>query len=180
MKTITEHEIIDHGVENSQYFQGCGVAYTRFEEVWTGIGSSPREALDDALDSVAQADWDTAAIVNDLSEKISVPEESEDCYHYVSIRVTSLAYAAFNRFEIEMPGAAVEACAHSGSCDHDVAVWAPKIKRPKSCNEEILRAELKEYGAWDAEELANDAANWRRIVWIAAGNIAEERKAKTP
>ncbi len=38
---------------------------------------------------------------------------------------------------------------------------------------DALRAELREYGAWDDEQLADDAANWDRIVWIAAGDILE-------
>lgn len=37
-----------------------------------------------------------------------------------------------------------------------------------------VRAELADFGAWDAEELADDDANWRRLVWSAAWNIAEE------
>lgn len=38
MKVISDYQILNHGVENSQYFQGCGVAYTTFSEVTTGIG----------------------------------------------------------------------------------------------------------------------------------------------
>jgi hypothetical protein len=35
---ITEFEVIDHGIDGSQYFQGCGVAYTKFKYVVTGCG----------------------------------------------------------------------------------------------------------------------------------------------
>ena len=82
-------------------------------------------------------------------------------------------YATFERFEIEMTGNAALDCSHSGDCAEDVEYHAPNIKRPENCTPERLAAELKEYGAWDAEELADDAKNWHRIVWIAAGNIAE-------
>lgn len=85
-------------------------------------------------------------------------------------------YAPFNRFEIAMPLECVEDCSHSGACDSDVAHWAPKIAALNpGIKPEDVRAELKEYGAWDAEELSDDATNWERIVWLAAGNLKEER-----
>lgn len=84
--------------------------------------------------------------------------------------------ATFNRFEIAMPLECVESCAHSGACDSDVAHWAPKIAALNpGIKPEDVRAELKEYGAWDAEELSDDLTNWERIVWLAAGDIKEER-----
>lgn len=82
--------------------------------------------------------------------------------------------AYFNRFTIELPAQAVSDCSHHGECDDDVAHWAGRVKRPEDVTAERLRAELKEYGAWDAEELADDEANWKRIIWIAAGNIKDE------
>lgn len=88
----------------------------------------------------------------------------------------ALYWASFNNFELRLPGQAVVECSHSGSCDADVARWAPKIERPAACTPESLVKELHEYGAWDAAELADDAQNWTRIVWIAAGNISEEDK----
>lgn len=91
-----------------------------------------------------------------------------------NLRARALYWASFNRFELRLPGEAVGDCSHSGQCDADVARWAPRITRPARCTVDALREELAEYGAWDAEELADDAANWRRIVWIAAGNISEE------
>lgn len=82
--------------------------------------------------------------------------------------------ASFNRFEIEMDEDTASECSHQGSCDADVKALAPKIFRPESCTVDALKAELKEYGAWDDEQLSDDADNWERIVWIAAGNINEE------
>ena len=58
-KRIGEFELIDHGIEHSQYFQGCGVAFTGFANVVTGIGDNPAEAIDDCLEQVAQAGFDT-------------------------------------------------------------------------------------------------------------------------
>ena len=38
MKKIRSYEIINHGYEHSQYFQGGGVSYTPFDDVATGVG----------------------------------------------------------------------------------------------------------------------------------------------
>jgi len=67
---------------------------------------------------------------------------------------------------------------HSGPCDDDVDahLFLPKFRRQfRKIDPEDIRAELKEYGygAWDAEELADDAKNQARILWIAAGDINE-------
>jgi hypothetical protein len=93
----------------------------------------------------------------------------------------ALYWASFNRFELRVPGQAVTDCSHSGPCDDDVAHWVPiviaQVEADNFANKptaKSIRAELKEYGAWDAEELADDEQNWRRLVWIACGNIAED------
>lgn len=80
--------------------------------------------------------------------------------------------ALFNRFEFELPDEAVEDCHHQGPCDEDVAYWQPKILAWPPADD--IRAELKEYGAWNQEELSDDDANQRRLLWIAAGNIQDE------
>jgi hypothetical protein len=82
-------------------------------------------------------------------------------------------WATFNRFEIEMPVEAVNDCHHQGACDEDVEYWQRKIDL-SHISDEKLSAELKEYGAWDADELSDREANERRIIWLAAGNIQEE------
>ncbi len=87
MKTINDYEIVNHGVENEQYFQGCGVCFTSFEDVATGIGDSASDALEDALECLALNGWDTSSVINDLSTVITVPKNSDGCWHYVSIRV---------------------------------------------------------------------------------------------
>lgn len=75
-----DFEILDHGLEHSQYFQGCGIAdpgSEHWEDCATGIGDNPREALDDALEQLAQSggletEWDT----EDLETRIrkTLPE----------------------------------------------------------------------------------------------------------
>lgn len=58
-KAIGSFEIVDHGIEGSQYFQGCGVSFTEFSEVVTGIGDNPAAALDDCLEQMASNGWET-------------------------------------------------------------------------------------------------------------------------
>lgn len=55
MKTISEFELIDHKIQHSQYFQGCGTVFTRFEHVITGIGNNPMIAICDCLNQMAMA-----------------------------------------------------------------------------------------------------------------------------
>ncbi len=93
----------------------------------------------------------------------------------------ALYWASFNRFEFRMPGECVMDCSASGSVDESVAYWTPKIiaqveadNFPLKPTAESIRAELAEYGAWDAEELADELQNWRRLIWVAAGNISED------
>lgn len=50
-------EVEDHGVDHCQYFRGAGVSFTDYEDCATGTGNTPREALEDALESLAQGGW---------------------------------------------------------------------------------------------------------------------------
>lgn len=80
------------------------------------------------------------------------------------------------RIEIEMTLAQAQSCAHPGQCDVDVMRLSQerKIRRQlEKIDREHLKAELREYGAWDDEELADHPQNLQRILWIAAGDIVE-------
>jgi hypothetical protein len=86
-------------------------------------------------------------------------------------------YALFNRFEIRMTLAQARSASHPGQCDADVAALAraPGIRRQLDALDPAhVRAELSEYGAWDDAELADHEQNLQRVLWLAAGNIAEE------
>lgn len=82
-------------------------------------------------------------------------------------------WASFNRFNLLIPGEAIAECSHPGPCDNDVAFWREKVDL-SNVPADALRDELREYGAWDADELSDDDANRSRILWIACGNIADE------
>ena len=87
-------EIIDHGWNNSQYFQGCGVAYTDYDSVVTGCGHNAKDAYENAVENLFQTE-DT-----EKTQRLRLPKRprgiratdhvparsSEDCYWYVSIR----------------------------------------------------------------------------------------------
>lgn len=103
---VSKFEIVDHGVEHEQYFQGCGVALTEYSDVFTGIGNSPYEALNDAMDQLGSAGWawsndlaDALDNADDIDHSDHVPDETQhtDCgdtgcfaegmHYYVSLRV---------------------------------------------------------------------------------------------
>jgi len=94
-----EVKIIDHGIEHEQYFQGCGVAFTKYDVCYTGIGSNASEALEDALEQAACAGINTSDIQIEQDESVPTETElthtdcgSDDCYaqdmyHYLSILI---------------------------------------------------------------------------------------------
>lgn len=100
MKTVTEFELVDHGIEHSQYFRGCGVASTSFENIITGTGDNPDEAIDDCLEQIAQCgfdtegmearimaqeEWDALPTTPNVADECGDDETGETYYH-VSIR----------------------------------------------------------------------------------------------
>lgn len=87
-------------------------------------------------------------------------------------------YASFNRFEIAMTKKQAISASHPGPCDLDVQALlsVPDIKRQLAkISDSDLADELRDYGAWDEKELLIRADNEERIVWIAAGNIVEDK-----
>lgn len=109
-----------------------------------------------------QSDWDYAGLAQSFGWQLSEVQADDRTYYY-------------DRFAITMAAEQIADCSHQGDCDEDVKFWATEIDRPADCTPESLAKELREYGAWDDEELADDAANWERIVWITAGNLQEEK-----
>ena len=66
---------------------------------------------------------------------------------------------------------------HPGPCDRDVLELSkvPEIARQlRKVNPEYLVEELRGYGAWDDEELADHQRNLQCLLWLACGDIAEE------
>lgn len=91
MTTPTEIDFVDHGIDNPQYFQGCGVALTRFDHSITGIGVNFKEAVEDALEMMAQSDVNTDGMLELIladapKHSPSVSEEDDESYYHVSVR----------------------------------------------------------------------------------------------
>lgn len=85
-------------------------------------------------------------------------------------------WASFNHFEMLMQGSAVMDMSIPGDASMMVERHRRKVTRTKEMTPSALRKELSEYGAWNEEELRDDAANWDRIIWLAAGNINDEEE----
>jgi hypothetical protein len=80
------------------------------------------------------------------------------------------------RIELKMTLAQARSASHQGQCDNDVRALSevPAIRRQlERIDPALLRAELREYGAWDETELVDHAQNLQRLLWIAAGDICE-------
>jgi len=91
---------------------------------------------------------------------------------------TEKVFASFNRFEIEILKKDAESASHSGDCEEDVIelMEKPYIKiQLDKIDPVTLKTELKEYGAWDTKELSDHEENKKRILWIACGDIVEEK-----
>jgi hypothetical protein len=84
------------------------------------------------------------------------------------------------RIELEMSLAEARAASHSGSCDDDVLALSkvPHIaEQLAAIDPELLKNELREYGAWDDDEIADHEQNLQRLVWIAAGDIVDQENS---
>lgn len=85
--------------------------------------------------------------------------------------------ATFNRFELELTMEDALSVSHSGPCDEDVEALMRKqyiIDQFNSIDPSKIRQELREYGAWNDEELSDVEQNQRRVLWAAGCNIREE------
>lgn len=117
---IVDYDIIEHGIESEQYFQGCGTAYTDYEHCATGCGNNPAEAIDDCLENMAQSidgetdwkafegglladnglqEWPTTSVCDGCSYRAD--GDIADCslcelHYYVSIRFNLDAKPTYN------------------------------------------------------------------------------------
>ena len=95
MAIMTEHgikldsyEVRDYGVDHAQYFQGAGVAFTEYDEVFLGVGDTLAEAFEDACDNAASSGWDVTdvdyytAADNSSAHDSCDEEEHDECEMY--------------------------------------------------------------------------------------------------
>lgn len=84
---------------------------------------------------------------------------------------------SLGRIELQITRQQAEACSHPGQCDADVADLrkVPAIRRQlDKLAPDLVAKCLREYGAWDENELADHDANLNRILWCACCDIAEK------
>ncbi len=76
--------------------------------------------------------------------------------------------------ELELTQDDVATGYHTGACDNDIADLRriPRIAAQlDAIDPALLRSELKEWGAWDDEQLADHDENQSRILWLACGDL---------
>jgi len=98
---VSDFQVDDLGIENCQYFQGYGVAFTPFSDCCYGIGDNPQEALDDCLEQIASSyDIDVENLEQRVHERYpdfkavgdkpsvfdELGEDSEDMYYHIGIK----------------------------------------------------------------------------------------------
>lgn len=81
------------------------------------------------------------------------------------------------RIELSILASDAAMASHAGQCDDDVEALRqkPSVRRQlaKLSPKDVASA-LREYGAWDDEELEDHDANLSRLLWIACGDIREQ------
>lgn len=80
-------------------------------------------------------------------------------------------------FSLTMARSDAESVSGPGPADENVATLTrtPAIaSQLDALDPESIRRELRKFGAWEAEELADDDANRERLVWIAGCELREE------
>ncbi len=81
------------------------------------------------------------------------------------------------RIELQITRAQAQNAAHSGPCDDDVMALSkePAIaKQLAKIDRALLATELREYGAWNVDELSDHPQNLQRLLWIACSDINED------
>jgi hypothetical protein len=92
-KQVAKWQVVNHGVEHSQYFQGCGVSFTEYDWCVTGIGMTASEAREDCFEQLATMGFDIPEQLEtdalDETGNYSVPEDAqgEDSENYVHISI---------------------------------------------------------------------------------------------
>lgn len=82
---ITTWQIVRHGIDHAQYFQGYGTAFTPYQFCVTGNGDSEYDALEMCLNELFAAhDLSTDMIINDLPQDV-ITTPNEDIFYYVSV-----------------------------------------------------------------------------------------------
>jgi hypothetical protein len=194
LKKITDYVLCSEGFYWPDYYQGFGTGPGISQEHATlGAGTTEREAFEDAMEQLAEMGWNVSAIESDedaenLSDEqdpeISDPDSHEEGrMYYFGIRWNEpdgmRECHSEHGFSLKISWEDALSGSHSGSCDEDVTALLKKdyiAEQFDKISPEDIRAELREYGAWEKEELADDAENRARLLWCACGMIKEDER----
>lgn len=78
-----QYRLIDHGIESSQYLIPHGTAFTPYENSVLGVGDTFADAIEDALENIAQLDAWAAVELDELIKadyKAELALESPSAY----------------------------------------------------------------------------------------------------
>lgn len=92
---------------------------------------------------------------------------------------TLFACDGSGRINLEITRADAESGSHSGDCEADVRalMQEPYIQvQVEAWPIEDLRANLREYGAWDDDELADEDMCRVRTLWLLCGDAVENAR----
>jgi hypothetical protein len=81
------------------------------------------------------------------------------------------------RIELQISSQDAHTGHHAGQCDADIAylLTVDYIKTQiDAIPPALLAEELREYGAWNADELSDHEQNKARILWLACGDITDQ------
>ncbi len=99
MALVINFEFVDHGFEHPDFFQGCGVALTKYDLCFTGHGDTPCAAAHEALELAShehrwndvtfeEAEAEAELFSNmPASDSAESDEERGDACFMVSIRI---------------------------------------------------------------------------------------------
>lgn len=83
-------------MEHAQYFTGGGIAFTKWEDYAVGVGSTEKEAFDDAVNQLGEMGWthlpegnEGMGMSDEVDPDIANQEEDGELAVYVTIRVSS-------------------------------------------------------------------------------------------
>ena len=87
-----------------------------------------------------------------------------------------MPYSTFERFELELSLDQARQGSLDGQCDSDIAELraTPQSRLNSTRQPTKVADELREYGAWEDDELTDHEANLNRILWLACGQIVDE------
>lgn len=153
-------------------FDNLMKAHTAVNENFDGLNESAKEAkiLESVINSITES-------INWIANRQTTIKESDE--DFIDGEDEKLWWSSGSGLiEISMTLEQAESVSVGGQDATpavDELIEDPEIAEQLSnIDDETLRKELAEYGAWDDEELEVKSDNQKRLLWIAANDLVEE------